>query len=137
MKLDDLPDDSDRCWHCGADLPDDDRWGLRRYCSPTCRREYHNARKRRERRERRPGRTCVQCGGEISVERDNSTIYCSQRCVVRAYRERQKHAQRRGRICRQCGGPISEARDYRAMYCGERCQDRARRARERASKAGV
>lgn len=130
MSLDGLPDDSDRCWHCGARLPDDHRWGLRRYCNPTCRREYHNARKRALRREERAGRSCIVCGGAIPAERAYHALTCGKRCLDRLrldsvlYRKRQ---QKRGRTCRHCGGSIPEARTLRAIYCNSKCADKFRR----------
>lgn len=140
MNLDDLPDDSDRCWHCGAHLPEDHRWGLRRYCNPTCRAEYHRDRKRTLRRQARAGRSCIVCEGAIPDLYAHNALTCSKPCLdrlrqdARLYHKRQR---KRGRTCQHCGGPIPEARDLRAIYCCTRCQDRARRARERASKAGV
>ena len=69
-----------KCSICGLPL----EAGRRRYCSPDCARDGHNAKRRR----RSPARRrCRRCGSKFRPSR-RGQLYCSGACRQSAYRER-------------------------------------------------
>jgi predicted nucleic acid-binding Zn ribbon protein len=144
MNLDDLADDADNCWQCGAELPLDCYWGIRKYCSRRChdkaRRHLDAERERQRRLERRQGRRCAICSDPIPTSRDAKAKYCSDLCrdaaqqpakYVKAKRERRQAKPQRA--CAACGEPVPLDRRADARYCSERCKWTVtnKRARER------
>jgi predicted nucleic acid-binding Zn ribbon protein len=128
VNLDDLPDEDDHCLGCGAELPRDSYYGIRRYCSYVCR-------KRAYRRPRvRPA--CAHCGGTIPFWKMSNAIYCTRQCAyVDHYQLRNRgDAEDRlkakaGRTCEHCGGAIAPERRKGTRYCSRACGEKARRSR--------
>lgn len=131
MRLQDLPDDGEACLHCGAALPLDDRFGLRKFCSNRCKRAEYRARRRR-------GRSCEHCGGPVPETRIAGAIYCSRQCAqddhsrIRDAIDRDLRLQAKaGRTCDLCGGPIPATKRAGAETCSKKCQERRRTLRRR------
>jgi len=142
MNLADLPDDSDNCWHCGAELPLDWKWGIRKFCSRRCANKYHWVQLRAERDARLAGRTCINCGGAVPLERKGDALTCSEKCMRRIITCRQKprlkerrRQARQGRTCEICSGPIDDAKPAGTKRCSRACTNeywRQETARRRA-----
>lgn len=123
MRLDDLKGDT--CLFCDEPMPDERR-ADQVFCSKRCLSRYHWSLESEAIREAKRGRTCVQCGGLISVDLQASAIYCGIPCQQVAAALRRLPA---GRPCARCGEPVPVERLH-ATTCSEVCR-RTHQARDR------
>lgn len=124
----------DWCQVCGAPLPLDCLWGVRKYCSKRCCQadqyrepnEQKQARRRRQTRRRRFGRTCAHCGGGIPLTRDLKAKFCSPECHARAndQAKRERRKPQSERTCEGCGGHIPQDKRADAHFCSRECKAR-------------
>jgi len=135
MQLEDIPDEDDFCRVCGATLPHDQLYGIRKYCSRKCR-------KRAPNRLGKEGRTCQQCGGPIPVRRDSKSKFCSYRCRDRHFAQLQsednriiRRAERAAadRPCAECGGQLSPDSPWGTRFCCRACNVRYHNRRRSTS----
>lgn len=120
--LDDLFDDASHCRECRTRLPVDRYYGRRVFCSIPCQRADYSRLTKAMIRDAKRGRTCKQCGGAISVEKNSKAVYCSLLCQQRA-----GHEVRRSRFpgkCAICGGDF-QGHNARQKYCSPSCRAKA------------
>lgn len=71
------------------------------------------------------GPTCPQCGADIPEHKRADTVYCSRRCVQRAYDALVSQARRDAKAnrppCKLCGTPLAHERIATAIYCSRAC----------------
>lgn len=142
MLKDELWDDSDACQVCGKTLPEDQYWGIRKYCGKSCNakayRLRHLERIRREQRlkQRRrrqaeadaaPPRYCA-CGAVIPNWTRRDKIWCTPLCSARGGRIGNG-------ICEGCGARF-KPRGISKRYCTPQCQKQTWLARKEAE-AGI
>jgi len=111
MRLEDLPDEDDFCRECGARLPVDERYGLRRFCSQKCRNRYHH-RRHTPKLPNYGARTCQHCAASFTATSPTQK-FCGEACFRAARRRPQ-------RVCPGCGTKFTDA-PRGQFYCSRPC----------------
>jgi predicted nucleic acid-binding Zn ribbon protein len=87
---DDPPEPEDHCKLCGAELPCDDWYGRRLFCSRRCRLRWHYLSRPQDYRGWHGERTCPMCGTRFEAA-ERTQRYCSKPCGDRSRRVSREH----------------------------------------------
>ncbi len=91
------------------------------YCSQDCNNAAAVARRTEQRRAARAGRSCKNCGGEISIELRNNTEFCSEKCKRALRYEAKGRMENRKHLYGMTADDYAELisqQDQRCAICG-------------------